>query len=215
MWYDDDLEPDDWSCTEASGSDSNVGCRTQRGPTPLWRTTLALRVLADATVQIQIVRYPGEFYEQDPDNEEGCSCRYCKLPLGTKEDCHHHEGRCLEALVTRHKAQPAETRAGRRRRGRRGNKEKTGPQVDPGRRSSAAAVQTPRRQLTNQKNPQGKMSAAAAPRNTTTRSTQAIPPAPPFIPNLGCTPCPSECSLDPDSQSSVSDSDVSSSCFSS
>jgi hypothetical protein len=191
MWYDDDLEPDDWSCTEASGSDSNVGCRTQRGPTPLWRTTLALRVLADATVQIRIVRYPGEFYEQDPDNEEGCSCRYCKLPLGTKEDCHHHEGRCLEALVTRHKAQPAETRAGRRRRGRRGNKEKTGPQVDPGRRT----VKTP----DETQSPRGKMSAFTAPRTPTGRSTQAIPPPPPLIPNLGSTPCPSDDSIDYDS----------------
>ena len=192
MLYDDDLEPDDLEFDmEASDSDSDVGCRTQRGPTPLWRTTLALRVLADATVQIQIVRYPGEFYEQDPDNEEGCSCRYCKLPLGTKEDCHHHEGRCLEALVTRHKAQPAETRAGRRRRGRRGNKEKTGPQVDPGRRT----VKTP----DETQSPRGKMSAFTAPRTPTGRSTQAIPPPPPLIPNLGSTPCPSDDSIDYDS----------------
>ena len=221
MLTDEDLEPDcpDWqrsdTDTEASGSDSNVRCRTQCVFTSLWRTTLVLRVLADAQVQIQIVCYPEDFYEDDSDAEEGSKCRYCSLPLGTKEDCSYHEGCCLQNLLKRHKAQPAETMAGRRRRGRRGNKEKTGPQVDPGRRSSAAAVQTPRRQLTNQKSPQGKMSAAAAPRNTTTRSTQAIPPAPPFIPNLGCTPCPSECSLDPDSQSSVSDSDVCSSCFSS
>ena len=73
MLTDDDLEPDcpDWqrsdTDTEASGSDSNVRCRTQCGSTSLWRTTLVLRVLADAQVQIQIVCYPEDFYEDDSD----------------------------------------------------------------------------------------------------------------------------------------------------
>ena len=192
MLTDDDLEPDcpDWqrsdTDTEASGSDSNVRCRTQCGSTSLWRTTLVLRVLADAQVQIQIVCYPEDFYEDDSDAEEGSKCRYCSLPLGTKEDCSYHEGCCLRNMMKRHKAQPAETKAGRRRRGRRGNKEKTGPRVDPGRRNVPA--KTP--DVTQ--SPRGKMSAFAAPRTPTGRSTQAIPPPPPLIPNLGSTPCPRE-----------------------
>ena len=121
--------------SDASGS-APTGCRTRvdsSSPAPL-HCTLTLRVLADASVQVQPMAIPTIiFYDVDSD-EECFDCRYCSFPAGTGEDRSLHEDRCLSLLAKAHRLTfDPERRAGQRR--RRGKASRTAsanrPEGDP------------------------------------------------------------------------------------
>ena len=121
--------------SDASGT-APTGCRTRVDFSSPWHYTLALRVLADSSIQIQQMAYPTFIYSDlfINDDEECFPCTFCAFPAGTAEDRTVHEGRCLSLLARLHRLQfDLDRRAGRRR--RRGKDSRTAsaprPEGDP------------------------------------------------------------------------------------
>ena len=104
--------------SDASGS-APTGCRTRVDLSSPLHYTLALRVCADSSVQVQIMAYPTMLYADMADDED-IDCRYCAVPVGTRTETNRHQDRCLTLLAKLHrmKFDPRRQAGGRRRRGK-------------------------------------------------------------------------------------------------
>jgi hypothetical protein len=104
--------------SDASGS-APTGCRTRVDLSSPLHYTLALRVCADSSVQVQIMAYPTILYADMADDED-IDCRYCAVPVGTRAETNRHQDRCLTLLAKLHrmKFDPRRQAGGRRRRGK-------------------------------------------------------------------------------------------------
>ena len=104
--------------SDASGS-APTGCRTRVDLSSPLHYTLALRVCADSSVQVQIMAYPTILYADMADDED-IDCRYCAVPVGTRAETNRHQDRCLTLLAKLHrmKFEPRRRAGGSRRRGK-------------------------------------------------------------------------------------------------
>ena len=129
-WDEDECYSDGWDeASDASGS-APTGCRTRVDLSSPLHYTLALRVLADASVHVQLMAIPTLIFHHVDSDEETFDCRFCSFPAGTEEDRTLHQGRCLSLLVKAHrlKFDPGR-RAGQRR--RRSKASRTAPAQRP------------------------------------------------------------------------------------